>query len=73
MRRVAAAGPIFLLAVSCGSAIAKERSWLGPVNLIQGDPPTQRDSFAFTSSGGKLFVYAGIGDVIGNYVSDCTL
>ncbi len=43
----------------------KQRSWIGPNQFVQGIAPFQRDSFGFTSVEGKLFVYGGIGDTIG--------
>ena len=58
---------IFLLQIVLqGEVETKTRSWLGPTQLIQGTPPIARDSFGFTSVGGSVFVYGGIGDIIGD-------
>lgn len=58
-------GLVLVLAWLNGPCVAMQRSWLGPAQLIQGSPPTPRDSFGFTSVSGKIFVYGGIGDTIG--------
>ena len=58
---------LFVLILALDTAHSKQRSWLGPVQLIQGDPPIQRDSFGFTSLENRIYVYGGIGDIVGSH------
>ena len=51
-----------LLLRTC-SSFGKRRSWLGPANFLQfQDLPTSRDSFGFTSAGGEVYLFGGIGN-----------
>ena len=59
---------ILWMAIYCAPLLvdSKQRSWLGPTQFIEGSPPFDRDSFGFASVSGNIYVYGGIGDVIGN-------
>lgn len=37
----------------------KFRSWLGPTNFEEGEPPLERNSMGFTSYGEILYVFSG--------------
>ena len=61
---------ISMLALHKCTTHAMKRSWLGPVNLMQfQDLPSRRDSFGFTSAGEKIFIFGGLGNVLGTYAA----
>ena len=57
---------VLLLVFQFDIVLAKTRSWIGPTQLVQGNPPIPRDSFGITSSGENVYIYGGIGEIIGN-------
>jgi hypothetical protein len=59
---------LLLFFLNLNISLGKMRSWIGPTQLIQGTPPIPRDSFGITTaSDEKVYIYGGIGDIIGEH------